>query len=143
MGQNQFMPSSFRNHAVDFNGDGKKDIWGDFGDIFASIANYLAQSGWRDDQTWGRPVRIPEALDTALIGRETVKGLHDWQELGVRRVDGRDLPTRNLPASIVAPERDSLEPAFLAYHNFSVLLRWNRSNYFAIAVGTLSDRLQQ
>ncbi len=142
MGQNQFMPSSFVNFAVDHDGDGRKDIWGTLPDIFASIANYLSRSGWRDDQTWGRPVVLPDDFDPELTGRKIRKGLNNWQALGVRSADGSDLPTRNLPASIVTPERDSLDPAFVGYDNYRVILRWNRSDYFAVAVGTLSDKLR-
>jgi membrane-bound lytic murein transglycosylase B len=140
MGQCQFMPSSFLNFAVDFDGDGRKDIWTSKADIFASAANYLARSGWRDDQTWGRPVRLPEGFDTALAGLSTRKGLRDWQALGVRRADGRDLPTRNLGSSIVFAEGPG-SPAFVVYDNFHVILKWNRSTFFALAVGSLADRL--
>ena len=142
MGQNQFMPSSFHAYAVDHDGDGQKDIWHSLPDIFASIANYLAESGWNDDRTWGRPVVLPAGFSDALIGRKITKGLREWQALGVRRPGGGDLPARNLPASIVTPQRDSLNPAFVIYDNFRVILRWNRSDYFATAVGILSDRLR-
>jgi membrane-bound lytic murein transglycosylase B len=141
MGQNQFMPSSFQAYAVDYDGDGQKDIWGTLPDVFASIANYLSKSGWRNDQTWGRKATIPDEFDDKLIGRNLTKELAQWQSLGVRRGDGTDLPRRNLSASIISPQKDSVRPAFIAYHNYQVILRWNRSDYFAIAVGTLSDRL--
>jgi membrane-bound lytic murein transglycosylase B len=143
MGQNQFMPSSFQAYAVDYDDDGQKDIWGTLPDIFASIANYLTKSGWRDDQTWGRPAMVPEGFDVKLIGRNLTKELAEWQSLGVRQGDGADLPRRNLSASIISPQKNSLRPAFIAYHNYQVILRWNRSDYFAIAVGTLADRLRQ
>ena len=142
MGQNQFMPSSFHAYAVDHDGDGNKDIWGTLPDIFASIANYLAKSGWRDDQTWGRPAAVPRGFKAKLTGRKLRKRLSEWQALGVRKVDGTDLPSRDLEASVISPEKNSLEPVFIAYHNYRVILRWNRSDYFAIAVGTLSDRLR-
>lgn len=140
MGQVQFMPSSFLRYARDHDGDGRQDIWGSIPDAFASAANYLAGAGWRDDQTWGREVRLPEGFDPALLGKDTVKGLNDWQRLGVRRADGRDLPGRNLPASIIRPDDDT-GPAYAVYDNFRSLLRWNRSDYFATAVGILSDRI--
>jgi membrane-bound lytic murein transglycosylase B len=142
MGQNQFMPSSFHAYAVDHDGDGNKDIWGTLPDVFASIANYLSRSGWRDDQTWGRPASVPRTFKANLTGRKLRKTLSEWQILGVRKADGSDLPTRDLEASIISPEKNSLEPVFIAYHNYRVILRWNRSDYFAIAVGTLSDRLR-
>jgi membrane-bound lytic murein transglycosylase B len=143
MGQNQFMPSSFQAYAVDYDGDGHKDIWGTLPDVFASIANYLSKSGWRDDQTWGRPATVPDGFDVKLIGRKLTKKLAQWQSLGVRKGNGADLPRRNLSASIISPQKNSFRPAFIAYHNYQVILRWNRSDYFAIAVGTLSDRLRQ
>jgi membrane-bound lytic murein transglycosylase B len=142
MGQNQFMPSSFHAYAVDHDGDGNKDIWGTLPDVFASIANYLSKSGWRDDQTWGRPASVPGNFKAALTGRKLRKRLSEWRALGVRKLDGGDLPARDLEASLISPEKNSLEPVFIAYHNYRVILRWNRSDYFAIAVGTLSDRLR-
>lgn len=141
MGQSQFMPSSFLNFAEDHDGDGRKDIWTTREDVFASAANYLAQSGWKDDQTWGRPVRLPAGFDDSLTGRKVSKGLREWQSLGVRRADGSDLPTRNLPTSIVLMEGPG-SAAFATYHNYEVILKWNRSNYFAVAVGTLADRIK-
>jgi membrane-bound lytic murein transglycosylase B len=143
MGQNQFMPSSFHAYAVDHDGDGDKDIWGTLPDVFASIANYLSKSGWRDDQTWGRPATVLGDLDADLVGRKKKRrNLAEWQALGVRKADGSDLPSRDLEASVISPEKNSLKPVFIAYHNYRVILRWNRSDYFAIAVGTLSDRLR-
>jgi membrane-bound lytic murein transglycosylase B len=142
MGQNQFMPSSFHAYAVDHDGNGSKDIWGTLPDVFASIANYLSKSGWRDDQTWGRPATAPSNFKAELTGRKLRKKLSEWQSLGVRRADGSDLPARDLEASVISPEKNSLEPIFIAYHNYRVILRWNRSDYFAIAVGTLADRLR-
>jgi membrane-bound lytic murein transglycosylase B len=142
MGQNQFMPSSFQAYAVDFDGDGAKDIWGTLPDVFASIANYLSKSGWRDDLTWGRPASIPADFDPNMTGRKPKKRLSEWSALGVRKADGSALPTRDLEASLISPEKKSLEPVFIAYHNYHVILRWNRSDYFSVAVGTLSDRLR-
>lgn len=140
MGQNQFMPTSFASFAVDFNGDGRRDIWTTRADVFASSANYLKKSGWRDDQTWGRPVDLPENFDTALGGLEVRKSLAAWQALGVRSAGGGDLPSRNLKASVIIPDGAN-GPAFLVYGNFRVILKWNRSTYFATAVGRLADRI--
>ena len=137
MGQVQFMPSSFLNFAVDYDGDGRKDIWGSKADAFASGANYLAGSGWQGDQTWGREVKLPQGFDAGLLGLETTKGLTEWQKLGVRRLDGRDLPRRNLPASVVQPEEGGR--TFVAYANYRAILKWNRSHWFALAVGKLAD----
>ena len=139
MGQSQFMPSSFVNFAVDYDGDGRRDIWTTQADVFASAANYLARSGWRDDQTWGRKVTLPASFDSAMADLEVKKPISEWQALGVRRADGSDLPTRDLMASIVLPQKGEAAPAYMVYENFRTILKWNRSNYFAIAVGTLSD----
>lgn len=140
MGQNQFMPSSFLRYAVDYDGDGRRDIWGTLGDVFASSANYLSKVGWRGDQTWGRMVRLPKGFDRTAIGLKVRKGLRDWQRLGVRRPDGRNLPTRNLRSSILQPGGAN-GSAYVVYDNFRAILRWNRSNLFATAVGTLADRI--
>ena len=142
MGQNQFMPSSFHAYAVDYNRDGSKDIWKTLPDIFASIANYLSKSGWQGDQTWGRAVRLPDKFSSKLLGRKIKKGLNQWHELGVRKLSGKNLPKRNLISSIIRPEKGMVGPAFVVYHNYGVLLKWNRSNYFATAVGTLSDKIK-
>jgi membrane-bound lytic murein transglycosylase B len=140
MGQCQFMPSSFLAFARDHDGDGRKDIWNTKADVFASAANYLKRSGWKGDQSWGRPARLPAAFDPALADLAVRKPLSEWQKLGVRRADGGDLPTRDLMASVVIPD-GSDGPAFVVYDNFHVILKWNRSTYFAIAVGSLADRL--
>ncbi len=138
MGQNQFMPSSFLNFAVDEDGDGRRDIWGTPADIFASSSNYLARSGWRDDHTWGREVTVPKDFDMGLVGHGVTKGLNDWQALGVRRADGSDLPTRNLRASVIMPGGPD-GPAFAVYDNYRTILKWNHSDYFGISVGRLAD----
>jgi membrane-bound lytic murein transglycosylase B len=140
MGQTQFMPSSFRSFAVDHDGDGRIDLWTNVGDVFASAANYLARSGWKGDQTWGRPVRLPKGFDAKLVGTGTSKTLGEWQRLGVRRLDGGDLPQRGLKASVVLAEGPN-EPAFLVYSNYQTILKWNRSVFFAVAVGYLADRI--
>src|SRR5262249_21923257 len=103
MGQSQFMPSSFLSYAVDYNGDGKRDIWTTRADVFASIANYLSRVGWRGDETWGREVQLPANFDGALVGLETRRPLEAWRQLGIRRADGGDLPGHDSEASIVRP----------------------------------------
>lgn len=137
MGQNQFMPSSFRQFAVDYDGDGRRDIWSSTPDVFASIANYLGSYSWKPDQTWGRPVRLPRDFDPNLISLDVEKPLSEWQRLGVRTIAGGDLPTRNLMASIVQPDKGGA--AFLVYENYKKIMRWNRSTFFATAVGQLAD----
>lgn len=134
----QFLPSVYRRYAQDFNGNGKINIWQESGDLFATGANYLKRSGWHFDQTWGRQVLLPKGFDRALTGLGTQKKIAEWQMLGVRRDNGADLPTRDLNASIVVPDADDPR-AFLVYDNFSVLLKWNRSLYYGVAAGLLSD----
>ena len=109
MGQSQFMPSSFVNYAVDWDGDGKRDIWATKADVFASSANYLAKAGWRDDITWGRAVALPSdgkingRAALALAEAKTKMPLGDWAQAGVRSVDGSALPTRPLQARLIMP----------------------------------------
>ena len=140
MGQSQFMPSSFRRYAVDYDGDGRRDIWSTEADVFASIANYLASHGWRAGQTWGRAARLPPNFDPSLVGAKIEKPLAEWQALGVRTATGGDLPAANLSASVVQPDGPR-GPALIVYENFKTILRWNRSTYFAAAVGYLADRI--
>jgi membrane-bound lytic murein transglycosylase B len=141
MGQAQFMPSTFLSAAVDFDGDGKRDIWTNKADVFASAAQLLAKNGWAADQTWGRPVKLPDNFNMSLAGLNTQKPIGEWQAVGVRRPDGTDLPTRQLQSSIVLPQAGSKAPAYLVYNNYRSLLRWNNAALFAVAVGTLADRL--
>jgi membrane-bound lytic murein transglycosylase B len=139
MGQLQFMPSTFVDYAKDGDGDGRKNIWGSPADALESAATFMA-SQWRPGLRWGRQVSLPEGFDLALGGLETSKPLAQWQALGVRLPDGSDLPTANVAASLVLPD-DVAEPAFLVYQNYRALMRWNRSHFFALAVGHLSDRI--
>lgn len=140
MGQVQFMPTSYLNYAVDHDGDGRKDIWNTPADVFASAANYLKTEGWNGDQTWGRQVKLPKDFDLTLAGIKKQKSLQQWQELGVRNIDGENLPNVDLQASLVIPD-DENGRIYLAYNNYKVLMHWNRSYYFATAVGYLSDRI--
>lgn len=138
MGQSQFMPSSFLAYAVSYRGDGPPDIWSKREDVFASIANYLARSGWHGNETWGREVRLPAGFDVNLVGLGVRKPLAQWTSLGIRRLDGATLPDRDLTASIVEPGGHE-GPAFLVYDNYRTILKWNNSSYFATAVGYLAD----
>jgi membrane-bound lytic murein transglycosylase B len=139
MGQSQFMPSSFQRLAVDYDGDGRRDIWTSLPDVFASIANYLAKAGWDGRHTWGRAVALREAGKVRKVeGLDVVKPLPEWQSLGVRRINGRDLPAVRLDASLLLTD-DGAGPAYLVYDNFRVLMTWNRSTYFALTVGELAD----
>ncbi|MFQ5619540.1 MAG: lytic transglycosylase domain-containing protein [Rhodospirillales bacterium] len=140
MGQSQFMPSSFVTFAVDYDGDGRKDIWNTKADVFASAANYLSRVGWKGDQTWGRPVRLPKGFDTGLASLKIRKRLSEWQRLGVRRADGGDLPKRDLMASVVLADGPG-GPAYVVYDNYHAILKWNRSTFFALAVGSLAEQI--
>ena len=140
MGQSQFMPSSFVRYAVDHDGDGKRDIWGTHADVFASAANYLAQAGWREGETWGRQVQLPAGFDQALADLKVKKPLAEWQELGLRRANGADLPQAAMSGSVVLPGGEE-GPAYLVYDNYRTIMRWNRSFYFATSVGLLADRI--
>ena len=143
MGQSQFMPSSFHRFAIDQDKDGDKDIWGSLPDVFGSIATYLSKSGWRDDITWGREVSIPTSFDKSAIEKETRKTLPQWEALGVRKIGGGELPGRAVEGRIVeVTQRNGSSRYFMAYENFETILKWNRSTYFAIAVGTLADALE-
>jgi len=138
MGQSQFMPSSFLAYAQDYNKDGKKDIWGTRADVFASAANYLASSGWKGDEKWGRLVNanVPETM----IDRKNKKMLSEWSRMGVRLPNGSALPVANMRAGMVAP--DGLTGAkYLTYGNYDVIMKWNRSTYFATSVGLLADAI--
>jgi membrane-bound lytic murein transglycosylase B len=144
MGQSQFMPSSYLAYAVDHDGDGRADIWNSRPDVFASIANYLSKVGWRNSETWGRQVRLPAGFDPALVDdrqlKKAAKTLAEWHALGVRKVDGSPLPHRDVSGWIVQPGGGE-GPSFLVYGNYKALLHWNRSLFFATAVGYLADRI--
>lgn len=139
MGQSQFMPSSFLRFAEDYDGDGHRDIWGTEADVFASVANYLSKSGWKGDQTWGRAVRLPKKFDPALADPKIKKTLDEWNKLGVRQSNGKPLPTQKPISSFLVLPEGRGGAAFLAYTNFETILKWNRSNLFALAVGHLAD----
>ena len=163
MGQGQFMPTSFFAYAYDMDGDGKKDIWTNEADVFGSIGNYLSVHGWRPDQTWGREVQLPDDLmarqalvdlthepnpprscKRALSDHSKKYSLDQWQEMGVRNLDGSDLPkvvNTNIEATLLMPM--GIEgPAYLTYQNFRSILTYNCSNLYALGVSLLSDELK-
>lgn len=156
MGQSQFMPSSFLQYAQDFDGDGRRDIWTTEADVFASIAQYLKGADWRDDQTWGREVQLPvdyharaeqwrqppaEHSCSVVRHHSLMLPLSQWQEIGVRRADGTDLPSADFVASIILPDGEDGR-AFLTYQNFRAILRYNCANNYALSIGHLADRLE-
>lgn len=140
MGQVQFMPSSFLRYAVDGNRDGRIDLWQTPEDYFSSAANYLHQVGWQDRQLWGREVQLPPKTAPELVAGRKLS-LADWQRLGVRRLNGKDLPSADFEATLLRPEGEQGR-AFLVYDNYQALLKWNRAHSFALAVGLLADRLR-
>lgn len=139
MGQCQFMPSTFDTYARDGDGDGRIDIWNSIPDIFASAANFLASSGWKRDERWGREILLPEGFDYALSGTSTRKTVTEWNQLGVMRANGEPLGNASLEGSIILPAGAD-GPAFLGYNNFRTTMVWNRSTFYAISVGHLADR---
>jgi membrane-bound lytic murein transglycosylase B len=140
MGQLQFMPSAFIDYAKDGDGDGRKNIWGSAADALESAASFMS-SNWRPGLRWGRQVRVPERFNLSFAGLERTRTLAQWQAVGVRLPEGEALPRENVRASVILPEDGAREPAFLVYQNYRALLRWNRSHYFALAVGHLADRI--
>lgn len=142
MGQNQFMPSSFKSFAVDGNNDGRRDIWRSLPDVFASTANYLSKSGWNDGEKWGRQVKLTQAIPESLTGVSVQKSIVEWSNMGVRAADGGKLPTNDgMYASLVLPDGPNGK-AYLVYNNYRVIMKWNKSVYFATSVGLLSDLIK-
>ncbi len=139
-GQPQFLPSSWVEYAVDYDGDGHKDIWTSKPDVFASIANYMKKNGWRTGEPWAIHVKLPKNFDMKLEGKTIVKPVSEWNAMGVRTESGEPLPDQNLTASIVQPLGG---PTFLAYPNYKMILRYNNSIYYAGAVGYLADKICQ
>lgn len=137
-GQCQFLPSSWVKYAVDYDGDGRKDIWGSKPDVFASIANYMKHNGWQTDEPWAIQVKLPARFDMKLQGKTIVKPVSEWNAMGVRTESGQPLPYENLQASIVQPFGG---PVFLAYPNYKMILRYNNSIYYAGAIGYLADKI--
>ena len=139
MGQTQFMPTTYNQHAVDFDGDGKRDLWGSSTDALASAAHYLQASGWQRGQPWGFEVSLPSGFDYSLADPEQRRSLAEWAELGVRPL---------APTGAAANARASLQlpaghrgPAFLLLDNFRSILKYNNSTSYALAIGLLADNL--
>lgn len=141
MGHMQFIPSTFKRYAVDYDGDGRRNIWTNLPDVFGSAANYLSSIGWRKEETWGREVKLPEGFDLELTGLGTRRSVSEWARLGVRRSNGKRLPASQIKGAIVLPAGHR-GPAFLVYENFRIIMKWNRSLLYAIAVGHLADRIK-
>jgi membrane-bound lytic murein transglycosylase B len=142
MGQSQFMPSSFLKFAVSYSGSGAPDIWSKPDDVFASIANYLASNGWQPNLPLGWPVTVPGNIDSSLVGMGSKRTLADWTALGITHADGTPLiespADSSIRAALLQPDGNT-GPSFLVTDNFNVILRWNNSSFFALAVGYLAN----
>ena len=139
MGHTQFIPTTYAAYAVDFRGDGRRDIWSDDPtDALASAANYLAKSGWSYGQPWGFEVQLPPDFNRALAGNLRRRATADWASYGVRSATGARLSDHG-SASIILPDRGG--PAFLVFHNYSVITHYNAAQKYVIGLGLLSDRI--
>ena len=141
MGHTQFIPTTYEAYAVDFDGDGRRDIWNSEADALASAGNYLAESGWVGGKTWGYEVVLPPGFDYRLADDEAALTLADWERLGVRRARGEGFPRPEDNGVLLAPAGAS-GPAFLLLRNHFVIKRYNNATSYALAVGHLADRLR-
>jgi membrane-bound lytic murein transglycosylase B len=140
MGHPQFMPSSFMTYAVDFKGDGHKDIWGSVPDALASIGNYLKSFGWRAGETWGYEVKLPRDFNYQNVWSGLSATLGDWNGVGVVRASGKPFPRPSDAARLYMPMGGN-GPVFAVLPNFDVIKRYNNSDSYALAVGHLADRI--
>ena len=141
MGHTQFIPTTYNSYAVDQDGDGKRDIWGNIPDALASTASYLKVSGWRPGETWGYEVALPKGFDPKRVNENTLKPLGEWQKIGIVRVNGEAYPRLSDKASLFAPE-GVRGPSFLVLNNFRAILHYNVAKSYALAVGHLADRIR-
>jgi membrane-bound lytic murein transglycosylase B len=141
MGHTQFIPTTYTAYAVDQDGDGNRDIWGNIPDALASTARYLKVSKWQRGQTSGYEVALPKGFNPKTVNENTLRSLGEWQKAGIVRVNGEPYPRLSDKASLFAPE-GSRGPAFLLLNNFQSILRYNVAKSYALAVGHLSDRLK-
>lgn len=139
MGQTQFMPDSFLKYAVDWSGTGRRDIWNDFGCVFASTANYLAREGWQRDLPWGERIIAPDTLSPYDVGREHRRPVEEWVRLGVRRADGSIPLHRGAQAAVLLPGGQGDEAYFAYYPSFLAVRRYNPSDFYDICVGLIGD----
>lgn len=136
-GQPQFLPSSWRRYAVDFDNDGKRDIWRTHADIFASISNYLVKNGWKKGGPWGAAVTLPRGFDKKQTGYKHPRTVSEWQALGVKFKASKHF-AKDLKAWIVMPYGG---PALLVFNNFRVIMRYNHSTYYAGTVAYIADNI--
>ncbi|WP_240630560.1 lytic murein transglycosylase [Alteromonas sediminis] len=140
MGHTQFMPSAYQNYAIDGDGDGTINLWQSEQDALASAANFLSQLGWKPGFRWGREVQLANGFDYALIGRSNKRSVSEWAKLGVSKADGSSLGQADIKGYLVVPSGHT-GPKFLVYDNFRTIMRWNNSEFYAIAVGHLADKI--
>lgn len=141
LGHTQFIPTSYISYAVDWTGDGVKDIWNSKEDALASTANYLAKAGWKADRPWGWEVTLPDDFNRGLIGRAKWRGVAEWQKLGIERADGAKFGSPQADAFVMVPQ--GLDgPRFLVTRNFLAIMEYNISHSYALAVGHLGDRIR-
>ncbi len=140
MGHTQFIPTTYTAYAVDYDGDGRRDIWDTIPDALGSTAAYLKVSKWIPGQTWGYEVKLPKGFNPKRVSEKTYKTLGQWQKMGITRINGQPFPRANDKAQLWAPEGTN-GPAFLTLNNFRSLLRYNNAKSYALAVGHLADRL--
>jgi membrane-bound lytic murein transglycosylase B len=141
MGHTQFIPTSYLSYAVDWTGDGKKDIWGSKEDALASTANYLAKAGWKSDRPWGWEVSLPKGFNKALIGRTKWRPVSEWIKLGITPASGGSFKATQADAFVMIPQGID-GPAFLVTKNFMAIMDYNLSHSYALAVGHLGDRIR-
>ena len=141
MGHTQFIPTTYNAYAVDYDKDGKRDIWQNPIDALASTANYLRVSKWKTGQTWGYEVKLPKKFNYALAGRRSKKSIKAWKALGIKRVNGKKFPRLRDRATLRLPS-GAKGPAFLILPNFRSILRYNFSFAYALSVGHMADRLR-
>jgi lytic murein transglycosylase len=140
MGHTQLIPNAYQQHAVDFDGDGRRDIWSaDPIDAFATTARFLSNAGWRRGQSWGLEVSLPEGFGPGLTGRNRKRAVSEWRAMGVTPALGGTLPDHG-SAAVLAPMGTG-RPAFLVFRNFDMILRYNPSENYGLAVGYMADRL--
>jgi lytic murein transglycosylase len=142
LGQPQFLPTSFLDHAVDFDGDGRADIWNSVPDTLASIANYLVHYGWVKGRDWGFEVTVPDSVSCSLEGPDQGRKIGDWAKAGIRRASGKPFPAGELRAEgfLLMPAGRS-GPAFIVTPNFYVLKEYNESDLYALFIGHGADRI--
>lgn len=140
-GPTQFMPTVYLNHAVDADGDGRRDMINSVPDMLASTANFFRRNGWEKGQAWGYEVALPKNFDYLLADRSRQLAISEWQRLGLRRANGQNFADPAARAYLYVPA-GAKGPAFLMLHNFRVIMRYNPAEAYALAIGHLSDRLR-